>query len=152
MNNRGVSPLIATIFLIAVAVAMGSIVMSLGQEYVNQQPGGIPPQVCTSQEFDVKTIQYTDSTSQLVFTIDNGGFQLDGFLIKVFNKDSTQGDTLTIPQVVRPFDVGIIRTEAPIEDVYEVIIIPREAVSGDVVVCQDKRKRFDATSAVFDRG
>ncbi|MBI4150940.1 hypothetical protein HY492_02330 [Candidatus Woesearchaeota archaeon] len=37
MNNRGISPLIATVLLIAFSVALGAVVMSYGEEYVEQQ-------------------------------------------------------------------------------------------------------------------
>ena len=34
MNRRGLSPLVATVLLIAFAVALGAVIMSLGKSYV----------------------------------------------------------------------------------------------------------------------
>lgn len=37
MNKRGISPLIATILLITFSVALGAVVMSFGEQYVEEQ-------------------------------------------------------------------------------------------------------------------
>ena len=147
MNKRGISPLIATVFLIAVAVSLGSIVMSLGQEYVSQAPAS--PASCSSLRYDVKSI---NSGVDLEIAIDNQNGAIDGFLIKMFNRDFTKGYTERVSQRVEEFDVAIVRLTVDtsrIDKVYEVQIIPQILSSGEFVPCTQKLKTITADSSLF---
>jgi len=151
MNNRGISPLIATIFLIAVAVALGSIVMSLGQDYVTQA-GGLPDSTCSSLSYSVKTVKYDTGENSIAVTVDNQGTAIDGFLLKFFNRDYTQGYTQRVSQQLAPFDIAIVKTvvdQAQIDSVYEVTLIPLELAGGDLVTCQEASISFTETNSRF---
>jgi len=151
MNNRGISPLIATIFLIAVAVALGSIVMSLGQDYVTQA-GGLPDSSCSALSYGIKVLKYDTTENSVSVTIDNQGTAIDGFLLKFFNKDYSQGYTQRLSQQLAPFDIGIIKTVVDanqIDSVYEVTLIPLELTGGDLITCQEASVTFTQTNSRF---
>ncbi len=151
MNNRGISPLIATIFLIAVAVALGSIVMSLGQDYVTQA-GGLPESSCSALSYSVKTVKYTTADNSVLVTIDNQGVAIDGFLLKFFNNDYTQGYTQQVSQQLAPFDVGIVKTivnSDEVERVYEVTLIPLELSGNELLTCSDSSVTITQTNPRF---
>jgi flagellin-like protein len=66
MNRRAISPLIATVFLIAFAVALGAVIMSLGKTYVES----IPASAAGAKVCDSTTV--TDSLKLLQIQYING--------------------------------------------------------------------------------
>lgn len=84
-SKRGISPLIATVLLIAFAVALGAVVMNWGKQYVEEQAAdakmsGQAKQLCTSTELIFETVSRmpqicyrgnTTNTTGLDFTIRN---------------------------------------------------------------------------------
>ncbi len=143
MNKKGVSPLIATIFLIAVSVALGSIVMSLGQDYVSQASPDSPS--CDVVTFNVKNINYFSSTNSISIAIDNGDQNIDGFLIKLFNQDYSQGSVVTLAEKIDAHGVKILSFNSETSDVYEIKIIP---ISSDNV-CNTASKEVTRNSPLF---
>jgi len=145
MNEKAVSPLIATIFLIAVSVALGSIVMSLGQDYVNQAASK-PLSGCTGVSYDIKNVNYVGNN--LDIAIDNTGSQIDGLIIKLFNKDYTQGYTETVNQVISSLDVKVIRMiidPVKISNIYEIKIVPKAKDE----ICNSAFKQIKQGTAVY---
>jgi len=145
MNEKAVSPLIATIFLIAVSVALGSIVMSLGQDYVSQ--AGPSPLSCNSLNYDLKKVTYSPSISELKVVIDNGNAQIDGFLVKMFDS-SYSGYTETVPMQVPAYEVGVISIKVDktkVSEVYEVKVIPKTADE----ICDNSFRQVDQDSPLF---
>lgn len=152
MNKKGISPLIATIFLIAVAVALGSIVMSLGQEYVTRASSGVAAPICTELNFEVKAIRYAPSTNSLRISFDNKGSQIDGFLLKVFNQDFSELTTERIETPLEAYNVGVVEVvldRSEISRVYEIVIVPLENSGNDAIACDELSKTFTYNSPIF---
>ncbi|MBT3304250.1 hypothetical protein HN592_04195 [Candidatus Woesearchaeota archaeon] len=146
MNERAVSPLIATIFLIAVSVALGSIVMSLGQDYVSQADPLSAS--CSEVSYDLKRVNYNQNTNELKIIVDNGDFQIDGFLIKLFDESYTEGYSERISQTILPYEVGVMNLlidTQKISSVYEVKVIPQIGSS----ICDSTFRQVDQSSPLF---
>ncbi len=147
MNERAVSPLIATIFLIAVSVALGSIVMSLGQDYVSQ--ADTVSASCGEISYDLKRVNYDLNNNELKIIIDNGEFEIDGFLIKLFDESYTQGYSERVSQVILPYEVGVLSLVVDtqkISSVYEVKVIPQV----DSNICDSSFRQVDQKSPLFN--
>lgn len=84
MNKRGVSPLIATVLLIAFAVALGAVVMNWGRQYVEDTTKFAKEKsnvdIKCGMDVGLKFIQYAnenqicfnETTGEVNFTIENG--------------------------------------------------------------------------------
>jgi flagellin-like protein len=82
MNKRGVSPLIATIMLIVFSVALGAVVVSYGESFVEEQAEfvqGVPEVsagLCDALELNFVTVGGTPricaGDNQIQLAIDNG--------------------------------------------------------------------------------
>ena len=93
MDKRGVSPLIATVLLIAFAVALGAVVMNWGRSYVTEQVSEVKQTSltidCSGVAIDIPTIgeeqkicaNSTDGT--IKFMLDNNGDDITGIKITV---------------------------------------------------------------------
>ena len=148
MNTKGISPLIATVFLIAVAVALGSIVMSLGQKYVSgattQAPG------CGYFTYEIKLVKYTSATNELQATIKNGNTPVDGFKFSVLNSESTQFQTVDVQQPMGAFEIAlykVILDPSKITDVYEVELLPLR--NGEI--CEESRVKVTSDTGIFKK-
>lgn len=149
MNTKGISPLIATIFLIAVAVALGSIVMSLGQDYVGQADinGGIGFDVCDGISYQVKAIRYADSEARVEVVVDNSDVKLDGFLFKFFSSDFSQAYTDQVTQEINSYDVGILKLAIDNDQLSElgsVTLVPLRRLGSNYEPCDDNAKEFNS--------
>lgn len=149
MNTKGISPLIATIFLIAVAVALGSIVMSLGQEYVGQADiiGGVGFEICDGVSFQVKAIRYAQDQGRVEIVVDNSAVKLDGFLFKFFSSDYSQAYTDQITQEVDPYDVGILKVildDSQLSNLGSITAVPLRRVGSNYEHCDENAKEYNS--------
>ena len=76
MNRRGLSPLVATVLLIAFAVALGAVIMSLGKSYVES----IPETPVGAAICDPTTV--TDALQLLQIQFINGEITKEQYLVK----------------------------------------------------------------------
>jgi len=77
MNRRGLSPLVATVLLIAFAVALGAVIMSLGKSYVES----IPEEISTGDAVcDPTTV--TDTLQLLQIQFINGEITKEQYISK----------------------------------------------------------------------
>jgi len=106
-NKRGVSPLIATVLLIAFAVALGAIVMNWGRNYIESQQTSaevtstLEIECSTNVEFDITNVDYNANTTLdasdggLEITLENKRSKiLRGFAFKLFDQNN-RGITIT---------------------------------------------------------
>ncbi|MBI4144698.1 hypothetical protein HY493_00635 [Candidatus Woesearchaeota archaeon] len=113
LGNRGISPLIATVLLIAFSVALGAVVMSYGQAYVEEQAafvqGGleVASSACDAVDLQLITISGTpqlcvrDSIVEL--SLDNGPFAIDGLQARI----AGSADVRIVPNVLKqPLDAA----------------------------------------------
>ncbi len=96
-NKKGVSPLIATILLIAFAVALGAVVMSWGRnvEFLNEEPS---IEKCANVNLKVEEVEGvpqafyggTDSGGFIKFTVSNiGSYDIDQLIVWVIGEKDT---------------------------------------------------------------
>ena len=115
-NKKGVSPLIATVLLIAFAVALGAIVMSWGRSYIVQtqntvQKKGSTDLTCSSdvsleavKSPDGLSFQVCTSGNSVTYTIMNSGQKkIVGFKAQVIT--SSESSSTTVNQVLSPGDI-----------------------------------------------
>ena len=102
-NKKGISPLIATVLLIAFAVALGAVVMNWGRSYVEdtaRQTGVTSDtRIACSQNVAVQLVHvggspricYTDDTVEI--TVQNrGSLDLEGFVFNILGAEGS-GET-----------------------------------------------------------
>lgn len=98
---RGVSPLIATIILIALTVAVGALIVGWGRQYVKMQTE------CLGYQIEIMSVKYTAATNSLEIVINNKGLNeisLDPntarlvFLAKIGGNQYTCKVSTTMPQ------------------------------------------------------
>ncbi|MFH1408798.1 MAG: archaellin/type IV pilin N-terminal domain-containing protein [Nanoarchaeota archaeon] len=148
-NKRGVSPLIATVLLIAFAVALGAVVMSWGRGYVNEQAKGVSESsdrdiTCTT---DVRLDWYERSRTKQVcfgdgfvwFMIENGPVKdiVDLRLIidgdkDVFTNESILNQTFAKADIKR---FNISYDNATYGAVRQINIYPTVDINGNRVIC-----------------
>ncbi|MBU4493644.1 MAG: hypothetical protein KKA61_04695, partial [Nanoarchaeota archaeon] len=96
-NKKGVSPLIATILLIAFAVALGAVVMSWGRnvEFLREEPG---IEKCANVNLKIEKINNipqvfyggTGLDGFIKFTIENNGNEdIEGVIVWVIGEKNT---------------------------------------------------------------
>ncbi len=95
-NKRGVSPLIATVLLIAFAVALGAVVMNWGRSYVQETAEDVRTKsdrdVECSQDVKIE-VQKIDDVPQMCY----GGESATGFLdFTIYNSGHKDIESLTV--------------------------------------------------------
>jgi flagellin-like protein len=117
-NKRGISPLIATVLLIAFAVALGTVVMNIGQETINS----VPNYTAKCEETFIEFLVFPDSTpdvcqadEEVRVAIKSFNSKVDGVKVNInsergsdsfdqfFNKQLKDGSN---EKVIRPFSKG----------------------------------------------
>ncbi|MFP4656429.1 MAG: archaellin/type IV pilin N-terminal domain-containing protein [Candidatus Woesearchaeota archaeon] len=150
-NKKGISPLIATVLLIAFAVALGAVVMNWGRAYVEDtaRETGVTSdtRIACSQNVNVQLVHvggspricYNDDDKQVEITIQNrGSVNLEGF---VFNILGTEGSGENHDYNTSLSRSGIERFELPYDSsehgqVEFVQVVPKIMVSGSNVPAQ----------------
>ncbi len=111
INKRGLSPLIATILLIAFAVALGAVVMNIGRTYSGDTPFNGDSECKVSGSLDIPQIagkqkicfkdqgedSYIDFTIHNSASIDVSDLQITVYGANdVFNKDSILSNVMSV--------------------------------------------------------
>lgn len=145
MHKKGVSPIIATVLLIAFAVALGAVVMNWGKGFVEttakdtENKANLDLACEQSLSFGVKTIGQTpkvcfNTTHVKVMLENTGSVDITGMQIMFFNNDSDsynfENDTLTIPagSVTKFMSINHNLTG----DIVQVEFIPKITPKGSV--------------------
>lgn len=170
MNKRAVSPLIATVLLIAFAVALGAIVMSWGKDYVEEtqdtvQTKSSQARICTL-DTSIKVhklggkpsfciVESTTENSTVTFILDNRGEVINDLKVVVIGKD----DVYNIVSVLGPNEpldaattkkikVGVPPTML-IGEIEQVIITPKIQVEGasEGMYCAEAQIELDRSES-----
>lgn len=161
-NKKGVSPLIATVLLIAFAVALGAIVMNWGRAYVedtqdfarDSSEGQLKCSSDTDLSFEIKRVELNESietensTLQVVST---GNTDIESFVIQLFDEDgngvtSRTNDSLDAFET-RKIDFEIESLDAfeneDITDIIEINVIPEIEIAdlGEKIACPNRAER-----------
>ncbi len=147
-NKKAISPLIATVLLIAFAVALGAVVMNWGRSYVEEtaQQSAVTSdtRVACAQQVNIEIVQtqgnprvcYDEDDSQVDITIQNrGDIDIDGV---TFNVLGTEGSGVNLEDEsvigrsnIERFTIDYDSSEHG--DIEFVQIIPKIQISGSSV-------------------
>jgi flagellin-like protein len=150
MNKRGISPLFATLLLIGFSIALGAVVMSYGQDYVEQQATfvqGTPEvnsNVCESvdlQLINVKGVpQLCVNGANVELSLDNGpGARIDALQARVVGTDNIALTPNILKQPIAP--AGALKTMFSIAGVgtpQQIKLTPVLNTDAGQVFCPDK--------------
>lgn len=140
-NKRGVSPLIATVLLIAFAVSLGAVVINLGVNLF-----GDP---CKSRSVEILTIEgsprvcHVLSTKTLSFTAVNTGSQkFDGLKLTVVGDIAYNDD---LPYELEALEKKVVAYPIPdIKKVDLVTVIPYYSKQGQIKYCAQKEITYSS--------
>ncbi len=161
-NRKGVSPLIATVLLIAFAVALGAIVMSWGKSYITQTQTDVQNkgnlQMTCSEDVGINILSiagsfdacYNDSNSsakgKVEFTLKNSGSEaLAGLKVQVITNVSVNETDIT-----RSIEPGSVYRNNSIsypanQSFKELVINPEIKVGSDTKVCANSEITLDTS-------
>lgn len=144
-NKRGVSPLIATILLIAFAVALGAVVMSWGRstEFLKEEPD---TEKCADVNLKIEEINEipqvfyggTGSDGFIKFTISNtGSYDIDQLIVWVIGEKNTNTIELekSSIKVGYPLVKEIKHDFSKYGEIKKLKFIPKIKVDNLVVTC-----------------
>ena len=147
-DKRGVSPLIATVLLIAFAVALGAVVMSWGRSYVTEAQSNanqLNSMVgCSSVSASIPTVAgqlklCIDQGNKVKFVLDNNGAALDGLKFTIIGDKDVDN-----PISLLEYHIDTAKTisesvtfDSKIGTVQQVKIIPRVVSNGKESFCTD---------------
>jgi len=157
-NKKGVSPLIATILLIAFAVALGAVIMSWGRnisfpvkEQVNEKCAKVS--ISIEKINDVPQVFYggTGNNGFVKFTIENNGDKdIEGIIVWIVGEK----DTITIDLKESSIKVGyplIKRTSYDFNKygkIKKLKFIPKINVMGAIMTCARNSKEKKKISPI----
>jgi len=144
-NKKGVSPLIATILLIAFAVALGAVVMSWGKS-VDFSVEGQASEKCAGVGLSVEKINDipqvfyggTENNGFIKFTIENNGNEdIEGIIVWVIGEKNT--NTIELEQssikVGYPLIKEIKHDFSKYGEIKKLKFIPKIKVEDSVITC-----------------
>ena len=141
MNKLGISPLIATLLLIAFAVAIGVVIMNFGSAQVEQEAQctiniglkfskvGGEEQFCLDQ-----------TSNQLKFTLENGAnIKVEGLVVNLIGTKQVKSHNLD----TKIDKAGIYMGQAPyssaeLGELRQIKIVPKVNMYDEELVCQEK--------------
>lgn len=145
MNKKAVSPLIATVLLIAFAVSLGAVVIQWGSNYVRERTDDTSQRsdidLTCSQDTYIGVIKYNTieqlcyNVSSITAIVENGPYiPLEAITVFVFGnttvaKLNVSNGTMAKNEVKR---FEILFSDSPVK---QVRLIPSVKVGGNVVAC-----------------
>lgn len=161
-KKRGVSPLIATVLLIAFAVGLSAIVMNWGKQYV--QDTAEMTQTKSNQEVacnldvsirwveigGVDRVCFDDSAipTKLVYIFENGPYlDLSGYVLRVLYANSTFMHQDNVATILKAYPMSSSFTFPPsitaTSNITMVEIVPRVSVDGSDLTCANRAIRVE---------
>jgi len=142
-GKRGVSPLIATVLLIAFAVSLGAVLINLGINLF-----GDP---CSNRSVEVLVVEGTtrichvESSKTISMTVFNSGKTgIDGFKLSVIGNTAYNED---IPESLGPQEKKVISYPVPdLKQIDVVTLVPYYVQSGQTHYCSTKHRDYIAVS------
>jgi flagellin-like protein len=155
-KKRGVSPLIATVLLIAFAVALGAVVMNWGRTYVEETAtyakSKSETEVKCSMDVRIKEVKvgqtikvcYNDTGGFVDFVISNYGRKaVEKLIVHVLTTDNS----IYTEEINEKINSGGIyhATSNYTGNFQQLEIIPNIYVTGEYIPCTDAHLVFDST-------
>lgn len=152
-NRRGVSPLVATVLLIAFSVALGAVVMSWGESYIEKKAtfvngAGEVGGSCGSASISILKVkdipQVCASGDQIDIFIRNGDVELSGIKALVVGADGVAVVENILTQPLKIAD-GVKTTIAhqPVGTVEQVVLTPSVDRSGVREFCRESETKIE---------
>lgn len=153
-TKRGVSPLIATIILIAFAVALGAVVMNIGrtigQPSDPQTTSGcsVPINLEIVKINENQKICLNDAENQVEMTLKNGGkVIIDNLHVTVIGQDLIFNKGSILTQKLGKADARKFNVEydkSKYGEIEQVIITPEIIIDGETIICEESRVQVEA--------
>ncbi|MFT4312582.1 MAG: archaellin/type IV pilin N-terminal domain-containing protein, partial [Candidatus Woesearchaeota archaeon] len=130
MNKRAVSPLVATVLLIAFAVSLGAVIMNLGVNLASS----------ACQDVKIEFLETADgprvcqTSEQVQMTLSNKGYDIAGFRVSLVGDASFTQD---FQEPVKQLTQHVQRV--PTQNVGSVDIMTVIPIIGGDVFCHDKQ-------------
>lgn len=150
LSKQGISPLIATVLLVAFSVGLGAIVMSWGEQYVEQKADfvqGVKEAVtaCDEATFTIlqlgETQQICYKESTIETTLDNGPeVDIYDFSARIISAGGTYTAETTIKDTLKKLHAAKIIIPYPkvIGPPKQVKIVPKIKSGNDIILCKNK--------------
>lgn len=139
MNRRGVSPVIATILLLAFLVALGAVIMNLGATLTQAGCAKIDTQLLQTQG---QNACYFSQSNSVRFTINNQGEAIDALKITFSGKGTVSKEIREVIPAQTQVQKEI--SSVPATDVNTILIIPMVKDSdGKYSYCQRLMKTYE---------
>ncbi len=146
VNKKAVSPMVATILLIAFAIALGAVVMNWGKGYIEEKAefvqGGAAtaPASCDSIVFsvlDTGSTQACVSENEIRAYIQNDGTEINNLKASVIASGGVSNNDNLLSSVLKSADAINIRIPySPASgEIIQVKLIPQIEVDGNLEFC-----------------
>jgi len=139
MNKKAVSPLIATVLLIAFAVALGAVVMNWSVKYAPATHGCDDMNIRFEELGNNPDVCFNAQQQTVIFTINNIGQSIDGVKATVIGTQSSQEidssisvNSNSIQKISLPYDAGVHGSPQ------KIVVRPSVIELGNSKVCQEK--------------
>lgn len=136
MNKRGVSPLIATVLLIAFAVSMGAVIMNLGANLANP---------CEKVEVEIFTVDeqplvcFNRENKVAEITINNLGDIVDGFKITA---TGNKADSADIIEPLGELEKSVQEVRISGNRIDTISVAPLIEEDGKYRICKDQARDY----------
>ena len=142
MNNRGVSPVVATLLLISFAVALGIGIMTLGRAQVEQEAQcAIDVNLKLATINDSSQICYNSEEKIIQFTIENGdNIKVQGLVVNVIGTEKAETFEINDAVIEKTGSyVGIIPYDNEVAgEIRQIKITPGVNLFDEELICTEK--------------
>jgi len=145
MNKRGISPLIATVILIAFAIVLGSLIIGWGTDIFEESTQDVSEKVLygelgvgTSLDLSMGKIKASPCIGGLEILIkSNSNVQVDGFIVRIVSDQEIE--VFEIDEVLLPFNSKFFNVDYQgyVNDITEIEVIPKVRIDGELFVLSD---------------
>jgi flagellin-like protein len=145
VSKKGMSPIIATILLIAFAVALGAMIMNWSSNLVK---GGMLEDQCAQVDVRLRTPLCYQNNAVKVDTINTGDVKIAGLILRLESSQVGTQETL-IPGSEMEQDAVLTKNIPSIrpEGQYAVSLIPKVTVHDEAQACKQPIKTTGNLSA-----
>ena len=156
MNKRGMSPLFATVLLIAFSIALGAVVMSWGESYIEEKAEFVQGtqevfRGCDAVFFNIMTVrampQICQKDNVIEVFFDNGpDIALANIQAKVVGDDVSVAEAILQSQLTRSGSMKSTFAFSPVGTIREVKFTPIIWKGKDIVYCPQKAIRVEGVN------
>jgi flagellin-like protein len=138
-NKKGVSPLIATVLLIAFAVSLGAVVINLGVNLFGNPCSGVKLEIL-SVDGNARVCHIVASKTLSMTVVNSGSGEIDGFKLTIVGDDAANDD---IAEAVGVLEKKVISYAIPtLKRVDVITLIPFYLKQGQIKYCSDEKRDY----------